>query len=74
MKHQSRRWYKKLYKRLPEQEKAELQLIAEAVCGEHYRAALDYIRTDLSPTAIARQRHISEATLYRAVNDFFDAI
>lgn len=74
MKNNGRRQYQKIYDRLSKKEKEKIRNTARMVCGEHFEAVIDYISTDMSVTAIAQRRYISEATLYRAINNFFESI
>lgn len=65
---------RKLYRLLPHSEKEKLKARAREVCGEYAEAVIEFISTEKSSDAVALKHYISEPTLYRNVNIFYESI
>lgn len=60
------------YKDLPPEDQSKIKNLCRECGGEHHRALFEFVTTDTTATALSLKYYISRATLYRAVQKYYE--
>ena len=60
------------YRELDEEGRREIRCLCRKAGGAYHRALFEFVTTDESATALTLRHHVSRATLYRAVQRYYE--